>query len=327
MNTSRLDLDPIKVVILKERLMLVKVVRKRNVEIIAWILVCLTLVAACGQTPADVVEPTIQAEEDRAQPYFGLEFPSSTVSRFAPSNFNKEMHASPIFSPDGREVYWSWMGEPNGVWFMEIKDGSWTEPAKASFDHVGQGDSPFISSDGSKLLYLSWSTSGSEVIRQVEREGGEWVSSHKLPNEVNQNGAHWQASMADNGNLYFGSEGKLYFSAFENGSYSSAEIMEISLNLDNGYDGSPFIAPDESYLIFDRGVNFSPVDLFITFRNEIGDWEKPVAMEELNSEGNDLYANVSPDGRFIMFLSNRAGGILLPYWVAAGIIEDYRPQN
>jgi len=36
-----------------------------------------------------------------------------------------------------------------------------------------------------------------------------------------------------------------------------------------------------------------------------------------------MYANVSPDGRFIMFLSGRTG-ILLPYWVDASIIDNYR---
>jgi hypothetical protein len=46
-------------------------------------------------------------------------------------------------------------------------------------------------------------------------------------------------------------------------------------------------------------------------------------MEILNSPAHDLYANVSPDGRFLMFLSGRSG-ILLPYWVDAGIIEEIR---
>jgi hypothetical protein len=45
-------------------------------------------------------------------------------------------------------------------------------------------------------------------------------------------------------------------------------------------------------------------------------------MLELNTGGHELYANVSPDERFIMFLSSRSG-ILLPYWVDAQVINNY----
>ena len=47
------------------------------------------------------------------------------------------------------------MDEPLGVRFMKIDNGAWTEPDKAPFDRGGQGDSPFISSDGNHLLFLS----------------------------------------------------------------------------------------------------------------------------------------------------------------------------
>jgi Tol biopolymer transport system component len=291
-----------------------------------WInlLIFLMILAACSQSPLDINENTPEPDQQEAQPYLGQEFPGSAVIRFAPSIFKDEMHAPPIFTPDGREVYWSMMGEPLGVRYMRIENGAWTEPTKAPFDRIGQGDSPFISADGTRLLFLSWSTSGQEAIRQVDREDGNWGTPHLLPDVVNDYGPHWQASLADNGNLYFGAEGNLYFSASENGNYVLAEIMELSRVLENGYDGSPFIAPDESYLIFDRGVDYSRSDLYITFRNADLEWSDPIPMDALNSDGNDLYANVSPDGRFLMFLSSRSG-ILLPYWVDANIIEEYRP--
>ena len=154
-----------------------------------------------------------------------------------------------------------------------------------------------------------------------------WSSPQKLPDEVNHNGAHWQASLADNGNLYFSSDGEIFFAEFINGSYTQAQKLNSSFNTPDAHEGSPFIAPDESYLIFDRAPNSSYADLYIAFRNEAGGWDEPVSLEALNSGLHDLYANVSPDGRFLIFLSNRTGGILLPYWVDATIIEDYRSQN
>ncbi len=299
--------------------------RKRITLILTCFLTCLILATGCAKEPSSVDEPANPTAVDEAQPYFGLDFPSSTVSRFAPAIFREEMHAPPIFTPNGKEVYWSFMDEPRGVRYMTIENGAWSEPAPAPFDRGGRGDSPFISSDGTRLLYLSYG-SNNEAIWQVEREDDGWGSSQKLPDEVNQNGAHWQASMADNGNLYFGSEGKLLFSTFENGNYRTAENLEFSYDSDNAYAGSPFIAPDESYLIFDLGLDFTHADLYITFKNETGEWDEPVSMEALNSNGNDLYANVSPDGRFLIFLSSRTG-IQLPYWVDASVIEDYRSQN
>ncbi len=299
--------------------------RKRITMILTCCFTCLILITGCAEKPSSTDEAVSPAVEE-AQPYFGLDFPSSTVSRFAPALFRKELHAPPIFTPDGREVYWSSMDEPRGVRFMTIENGAWSEPAPAPFDRGGQGDSPFISSDGTRLLYLSYG-SNNEAIWQVEREDDGWGSPQILPTEVNQNGAHWQASMADNGNLYFGSKGEIFFAEFVNGSYTQAQKLNSSFNTPDAHEGSPFIAPDESYLIFDRAPTSSYADLYITFRNESGGWEDPVAMDSLNTGAHELYANVSPDGRFIIFLSNRTGGIQLPYWVDADIIEDYRTQN
>jgi len=291
-----------------------------------YILICLSLLAGCAEKTSAPKEDVSTSVEEGAQPYFGLDFPSDTVTRFAPEIFKKELHGGPVFTPDGREVYWSFMEEPQGVRYMEIENGAWTEPAKASFDRSGQGDSPFISSDGNHLLFLSHS-SGGESIWQVDRADGKWGSPQKLPDEVDQNGAHWQTSMADNGNLYFAARGEIFFAEFINGSYAQAVELNPFINTPDAHEGSPFVAPDESYLIFDRAPNSSYADLYITFWDEVAGWGEPVALEALNSGLHELYANVSPDGRFIMFLSNRTGGILLPYWVDAEIIEEYRSQN
>jgi len=291
-----------------------------------YILICLTLLTGCAEKPLAPEEANSTSVDVGAQPYFGLVFPTDTVTRFAPEIFNNELHGGPVFTPDGREVYWSFMEEPQGVRFMRIENGVWTEPAKASFDRSGRGDSPFISSDGNHLLFLSHS-GGAETIWQVDRTDGEWGSLQKLPDEVNGNGAHWQASMADNGNLYFGSRGEINFTEFVDGSYAQAVVLNPSINTPDAIEGSPFVAPDESYLIFDRAPHSAYADLYITFMGENGDWGEPIAMDAINGGMHELYANVSPDGRFIMFLSNRSGGILLPYWVDAEIIEEYRLQE
>jgi len=260
------------------------------------------------------------------EPYFGEPFPTITATQFAPDIFTEELHAPPIFSPDGTEVYWNWMStEPRNIQYMKLIDGIWTQPASVPFGFEEGSDSPFISSDGTKLVFLWGHFSGAAgpgKVCIVEKSNGEWMSPQILGNEVNQNGAHWQASMADNQNLYFGTEGDIYFSEYVNGEYTTAEMLGTNINT-NVYEGCPFIAPDESYLIFDRTMPNLYADIFICCKQDDGSWGDPINMEELNGTYHEMYANVSPDGRFIMFLSNSYGGELLPYWVDAQIINNY----
>ena len=111
-------------------------------------------------------------------------------------------------------------------------------------------------------------------------------------------------------------------SEYVDGNYVTAEKLNSSINTVDGYETSPFIAPDESYLIFGSANPTS--DLFICIKNNYGSWNDPVNIEELNTtSAHEMYANVSPDGRFIMFLSGRTG-ILLPYWVDATILDNYK---
>ena len=252
----------------------------------------------------------------------GENLPSTTVTRFAPGIFTEALHAPPIFSPDGDEVYWKLMSGAQNILYMELENGSWSNPAPVPFGFNEGSDSPFISSDGSKLFFLSAHDGVyGEVIYVVEKNNGDWGNPRSLGNQINQFGPHWGTSVADNQNLYFGANGDIYYSEFVNGTYTVAQKLGPVLNTDT-YESSPFIAPDESYLIFGRANPRS--DLFICIKNNDGSWGDPTNMEELNTTAaHEMYANVSPDGRFIMFLSGRTG-ILLPYWVDASIIDNYR---
>ena len=262
-------------------------------------------------------------------PYFGQDMPGMQPVRFAPGIFIEELHAPPIFSPGGDEVYWSLMDlQPGDILFMKLVDGIWTDPAVAPFSSSEGSDSPFISSDGNKLVFLSRQNAAhGENIWVVEKNNGEWGTPSMLGNEVNQFNPHWQASIADNQNLYFGGEsggaGDIFFSEYVNGSYTTAQNLGSAINTDDGLETTPFIASDESYLIFARVHGSSPYsNLFISSKNNDGSWSEAVKMTGLSSIYHELYPNISPDGRFMMFLSFRSG-LLLPYWVDAQVIYNY----
>jgi Tol biopolymer transport system component len=146
---------------------------------------------------------------------------------------------------------------------------------------------------------------------------------------------HWQFSIAANGNIYFGSGapggfggGDVYLSRFVNGSWQEPENLGPAINTEAG-EGSPFIAPDESYLIFTgnrRPGGVGGVDLYISFKGDEDNWTAPVNMgEPVNSRAYEICALVTPDGSQIILNSSRRGNDDA-YWVDAGIIEELRAR-
>jgi len=98
------------------------------------------------------------------------------------------------------------------------------------------------------------------------------------------------------------------------------------------YTAHPFIAPDESYLIWDskREDGFGDSDLYISFRQEDGTWSSAVNMgDKVNSDKWDAYASVTPDGKYILFNReiNEDDRNVDIYWVDAKVIETLRPKK
>ncbi|MEL6538149.1 MAG: hypothetical protein AAFQ98_22210, partial [Bacteroidota bacterium] len=97
------------------------------------------------------------------------------------------------------------------------------------------------------------------------------------------------------------------------------------------YTAHPFIAPDESYLIWDskRAGGYGDSDLYISFRQADGTWGPAINMGPgVNSPYWDAVASVTPDGRFILFnrgMDENNDNTDL-YWVDARIIEALRPR-
>lgn len=94
----------------------------------------------------------------------------------------------------------------------------------------------------------------------------------------------------------------------------------------------PFIAPDESYLIWDseREGGFGDSDLYISFKQADGSWGPATNMgSQVNSPKWDAYASVTSDGKYMLF--NRgiddSGDNNDIYWVDAKIIETLRSMK
>jgi hypothetical protein len=101
-----------------------------------------------------------------------------------------------------------------------------------------------------------------------------------------------------------------------NGAYTPLEVLGPPINAGpaNMY---PYIAPDESYLVFVRRAG-QPSDtaLFVSLRKPDGTWNEPRAVGLGMRAGP---ATVSPDGRYVFFSGgDRTNGDI--YWVSASVL-------
>jgi uncharacterized protein (TIGR02145 family) len=256
--------------------------------------------------------------------YLGQTPPGREFVRFAPNIIPEEMIHSITVSLDGQEIYWA---ERSGIKVTKIRDGHWTTPEFVSFSgNSGQDfydDAPVVSPDNRKLLFnsrrpCSFNTSTGYNFWFSERTASGWSEPQPLPEVINATGGiHWQVSMSNSGSLYFGvASGDtigIYYSRFVNGEYVTPEPLTIINNF--GHVICPFIALDESYIIFNKIENGMPVGYYISFKGNDNQWLTPQRLNQFPGEESSF---VTRDGRYIFCKA---------FWASAQIIEDLRPDS
>lgn len=276
-------------------------------------------------------------------PWLGQPVPGREPVLFAPDIVSTHtfMHGTIAFSPDGTEAFWSSglpVTEPGYSYGLiltsRLENGRWTLPAQATFSRPRIGDDvPFFHPDGSKLFFISSRDGDGERIWWVDRTVDGWSEPHRIEGGPNSKGTHWQFSVAADGSIYFNSgdpggvgAGDLYVSRYVDGVY--AEPVPLGTPVNSEIDeSSPFIAPDQSYLLFVRvGATdaIGRVDLYVSFRNADGTWTTPRNMgSPVNTPSQEICPMVSPDGRYLFFNSYRSGNAD-NYWMDASVIEELR---
>jgi len=285
-------------------------------------------------------------------PYLGQNPPTMIPEIFAPgiisTGYSERIAA---FTPDAKELYYVMSGAPHSViLYTKEVDGKWSKPKIAPFS--GYRSTEFnISPDGNKIVFIYKPHGPKDLVWMVKREGGIWGDPFSLPPYING-----YPSLAENDNIYFNSLNEdneswdVYVSEYKNGEYSYPLNLGDNIN-SKLHEADPFIAPDESYLIFARKgpQGFGGADLFISFRCKDGSWTKSINMgKKINSDSDEYCPTVSPDGKYFFFLSfrgmymdysdipitidekikilnNPGNGNGDIYWVSAQIIEELKP--
>ncbi len=279
--------------------------------------------------------------------YLGCSPPGRKPVLLAPGIISSPVleHSAPSFSPEGKQILWS-MFKTNpyrmALMYMQIRDGKWTVPEEIGFTDGKGGDFPLFSNDGKTFYFISSRPVNSNVQSSksnfwyaVKTEKG-WSEPELFDDVVNERALEWGFSFARNGDLYFTSTGEgslgssdIYVSRNINGRYQLPENAGESINT-LYMDSQPFIAPDGRYLIFNSTGRKNDVigggDLYISFRLQDGSWSKAGNMgRNVNSEGSEFGAKVSPDGKYLFFVSDRNGNGDI-YWMDAGIIDELKPE-
>ena len=282
-----------------------------------------------------------------AGPYLGQKPPGEIPVLFAPGVIPTEgiQHCFPAFSPDGLEVYWMRInmdsGRPRGeIYFMEEVEGSWTEPALAPFSGVHNDQAPVFSRDG-RRLYFSSSRPGGPARRKnlwyIEKSDTGWSEPMVLGSPPNTDLGASQATFTETGSVYFVGhhdstqwKSAIYRSRLVEKEYQEPELLGAPI-LTAHADVYPYIAPDESYLLFGStrpGGNSTETDLYISFRGPDDSWGEPLQLDESINNGQTVsFPFVTHDGKYLFFTRFDEDGTDKFFWVEASILEKYRPST
>jgi hypothetical protein len=202
------------------------------------------------------------------------------------------------------------------VYVSHFQNGAWSMPETLPFSGEYRDSDPVLSADEGTLYFVSdRPAQGLEPDRfhawSADRTATGWTNLHPLRGPVNEKGNTEFVSFAANGNLYFtsdraGSSFDVYRSRLVNGQYQPAESLGPNVN-DGRYTIEAFVAPDESFVLLGSFARDSlgNADLYVVY-NENGVWSKPVNFgPSINSKARDYSPRISPDGRYLLFSSER----------------------
>jgi ankyrin repeat protein len=274
--------------------------------------------------------------------YMGQKPPGDEPELFMPGivSGHYTSHCSLIFSPDGKEAYWTEQYPSKekdygtgGVMHMKMVGDKWTYPKRSE---VMQGE-PAFSPDGKRLYFISQKPlnpndkGGKENIWYMVKIDSGWSEPKPVDNTVNSKRLHWQISVDKNYNLYFADWNSIYYSEYKNGKYQKPVNIAELYNNETLKGCCPFISPDSDYLLFTAPKdkdNRRNHDIHISFKKKDGTWTNAINLgDKINATLHDQCPTVTPDGKYLFFLSvgkDRPWGI---YWVGAGIIEELRKKT
>lgn len=281
----------------------------------------LSTVAASAQEPPKGAEVTIA--------YPGETRPGPRAEIFAPGLVsNGDAHSRLAMAPNGRDVCWARFSERSGrrsagIACISRSGGQWTSPYTPVFADGGMSANPLFSPDGTRL-YFTFRSDGETAwnVYYAERTESGWG-----PRKSDGDLLNPTSSFTRSGHVYFCDQ--LAGKPWNRGIYVArltadgpADATALPPVINSPYiDYTPFVAPDESFLMFSSSRPSSEERMFlvISFRTPEGSWSEPRRMHDaLGYPGNARFPSISPDGKYLFFCGDDGNF----YWADMAAVDQ-----
>jgi hypothetical protein len=293
------------------------------------LILLVAFLVSCSSGDTGLTQSEITFDPDRLLEFGGGNLPGSEPEIFGMGWFRGGLHSAPVFSPDGNSFWWAGRYSTQKAYVSHYLNDAWTDQEAVSFsDEISSYQDPFISPDGMKFYFVSpkpipgQEESGKENYWMMEWESGEWGEPQPLPGTVNNLTIHWTPSVAANYDFYFAAtiDGNpdIFKAEFKNGTYLNPVPLGLPVSTDE-LEFTPYIAPDQSYLLFSRAANStSSPFLYISYALD-GGWTEPVRVENVESCVSPI---VTPDQKYVIYLKNSS----MLEWRDTSFIEELKPD-
>lgn len=282
----------------------------------------LTFLAVSGGSHAQDELPVLEG------PYLGQKPPGLTPEAFAPGIIQtKNWEGGAVFSLDMNEFYFTRQRPDNKkveTVVLKNKDNRWYVSDRTA------GYGPSFAPDGKTIHF-------GKRYKERTKDGWSEIKSLGSPYEEIQ---IMSLKVSSKGTYVFDEfgtshgDGVIRYSRLADGIREEPKAFGKEINTGK-WNAHPFIAPDESYIMWnsERESGFGDNDIYISFRQKDGSWGEAINLgDKVNTEKQEGGPMITPDGKYLFFSRVVAPGIgdawpdVDTFWVDAQIIEDLRPK-
>ncbi len=254
-------------------------------------------------------------------PYLGQKPPGLIPEIFAPGIVSTEHHEwGPVFSPDMNEFYFSRRNNKSGKdshFVLKFENNRWHE------SEVEPGVGASISPDGKTMFFKNqYKERTDEGWSEFKSLGPAFEDIDIMRLTTSSKGTYVFDEYPKDGNFV------LRYSRLINGKREAPKLLSKEINTGK-QNVHPFIAPDESYILWDstRDNGYGGSDIYVSFRQEDGSWGVAINLgDKVNTSTSQRGGYVMPDGKYLFFFAPASTGKGDVFWVDAQIIETLRPK-
>lgn len=300
-----------------------KQLNRKNQLILFSPLVFLVLLSSCDNKH---IKSDSENPSNQVSPNLNLEPPGLEAELFESHVFNQKAYElKGVFHPDMEEFYFTTEQEapflPKVIVFRK-QDYDWKK-----YDFFAT-DSALDSILFSRFHYIEKTDTGWSKMRTLSSLFGrdDW--------------GIMRLSASSKGTFVFDdykSGDVIRVSTIEDGERSKPQLLGTEINTGE-WTAHPFIAPDESYLIWDseREEGYGETDIYISFKQTDGSWGPAINLgAEVNTSIDENTARLTADGKYLFFWraeeKEKEDGSTYwessRHWVDATIIEKLKTQQ